>query len=415
MPRAVVFLYEVDSKLIVARVMLVSLCLACGKETTPPAPTAEWPLTLPVLGQGIARERYTAEVAAAGSWAYTTTWGFRVGDTIGAPAHPGNAVKVWNVAAHTPVLRDSIIITDAVTLGDVQISDDGRLLVVPTEGSVGSIVIFDLSDPGRPTQLARFFSPEMPTESHTATLARVDGRLHAFLAAVPHLVIVDLGDPAHPSQVYGDSLGTSWVHDTFVRDGVLFACQWDGGLTIWDIGGGGRGGSPANPVRLGGIVTKGGAVHNVLWFHDPVTHSKRYAFVGEEGLESLGQFSSGDIHVVDVGNLANPREVAFFHVNGAGPHNFTVDEESGFLYAAYYNAGVRVLDIRGDLGTCSDTVRAPDGRCDLGLMGREAARGLNTGDPVHVWGVERVGSALYASDMLSGLFKLDVAALVRQP
>ena len=410
-----------DSKLVI-RVVLVSLCLGCGDETTSPAPPAEWPLALPVLGQGVALERYTAEVAAAGNWAYTTTWGYRVGDTVGAPAHAGNALKVWNVAGRTPILRDSIIIADAFTLGDVEISDDGRLLVVATEGSVGSIVIFDLSDPARPIQLARFFSPQMPAESHTATLARVDGRLYAFLAAVPHLVIVDLTDPAHPTEVYGDSLGTSWVHDTFVRDGVLFACQWDGGLTLWDIGGGGRGGSPANPVHLGGVVTKGGAVHNVLWFHDPAAAagSKRYAFVGEEGIESLGVYSSGDIHVVDVSNRANPREVAFFHVAGAGPHNFTVDEQSGFLYAAYYNAGVRVLDIRGDLGNCSDTERAPppDGRCDLSLMGREAARGLDTGtaqDPMFVWGVERVGTALYASDMMSGLFKLDVTALHRQP
>jgi hypothetical protein len=102
-------------------------------------------------------------------------------------------------------------------------------------------------------------------------------------------------------------------------------------------------------------------------------------------------------------------------VPDAGTHNFTVDEQSGFLYAAYYNGGVRALDIRGDLGNCSAAERAPppDGRCDLSLMGREAARGLDTGDPVYVWGVDHVGTALYASDMLSGLFKLDVTALIR--
>ena len=221
--------------------MVVILCLGCGKEAAspappppppPPLPPPESPLALPVLGHGVALERYTAEVAAGETLAYTTTWGYRVGDTVGAPAHAGNAVKIWNVAGGTPILRDSIIITDAFTLGDVQISDDGRLLVVATDGSVGSIVIFDLSDPARPTELARFFSPQMPDESHTATLARVDGRLYAFLAAVPNFVIVDLSDPAHPTEVYGDSLGTSWVHDTFVRDGVLFACQWNGGLTL---------------------------------------------------------------------------------------------------------------------------------------------------------------------------------------
>jgi len=43
-------------------------------------------------------------------------------------------------------------------------------------------------------------------------------------------------------------------------------------------------------------------------------------------------------------------------------------------------------------------------------MGREAARGLSGVGSVYVSGVQQVGNALNASDMLSGLFKLDVSA-----
>jgi hypothetical protein len=120
--------------------------------------------------------------------------------------------------------------------------------------------------------------------------------------------------------------------------------------------------------------------------------------------------SVGDIHVLDVSDLAHPREVAFYHVPGAGTHNFSVDETNGILYAAYYNAGVRALDVRGDLETCTPAQQVTTGslvRCDLGAMGRETGRGLSGGTPaVYVWGVQYVGGIVYASDMLNGLWKL---------
>jgi len=91
-----------------------------------------------------------------------------------------------------------------------------------------------------------------------------------------------------------------------------------------------------------------------------------------------------------------------------------MDEPSGVLYAAYYNGGVVALDVRGDLGSCKADERAADGRCDLARMGRLIGRGLHDiGQPVYVWGVQLAGNDLYASDMLSGLFKLDVSALRR--
>ena len=161
---------------------------------------------------------------------------------------------------------------------------------------------------------------------------------------------------------------------------------------------------------LGAIATVGGDAHNIWWLHDPVS-GNRYAFVGEEsGPSQLGISSAGDIHVLDVSDLTHPREVAFYHVPGAGTHNFSVDEQSGILYAAYYNGGVRALDVRGDLETCSPAQQVTVGaltRCDLGAMGREVGRGLSGGSPaVYVWGVQLSGGSLYASDMLNGLWKL---------
>jgi hypothetical protein len=221
-------------------------------------------------------------------------------------------------------------------------------------------------------------------------------------------VIVDISNPASPSEVFVRTMGNPYVHDVFVRDGILMTALWNDGISIFDIGGGGKGGTITNPVLLGSIKTVGGKAHNIWWFHDVANGLKRYVFVGEEGPGNIGASSVGDIHVVDVSDLTNPHEVAFFNLPGAGTHNFSVDEDRGVLFAAYYNAGVRAINVRGDLGSCDAAMKSSDGRCDLGRIGRELAHGLtDAGFPVFVWGVQSVGTKLYASDMLNGLWRIE--------
>jgi len=208
--------------------------------------------------------------------------------------------------------------------------------------------------------------------------------------------------------VFSQAMGNPFVHDVFVRDGILMTALWTDGISIFDIGGGGKGGSVASPVLLGNTTVFGGRVHNIWWFHDPGSGSRQYAFVGEEATGAIGSGSSGDIHVIDVSNFATPHEVGFYNVPGAGTHNFFVDESKGILYAAYYNAGVRALNIRGDLGGCAPNLKSADGRCDLRKMGREVGHGLTDETmPVYIWGVYKDGAKLYATDMLNGLWKLE--------
>jgi len=397
-------------------VTLFTALTGCGSES----PTTTKPFTGPslsVIGHGQTTVRFTAELWTRGNVAYTTTWGQRSGTAV------GNAVYLWNIGGNTPVMVDSLIVENATTLGDIQVSDDGKLLVVATERANGSIVIYDLTDPLKPSRLARYQTPNTSNGVHTAEVARVDGTLYAFLSIDPpdaHLVIVDLSNPENPREVMVRNMGNPFVHDVFVRDGLLFTALWDDGVTIWDIGGGAKGGTIANPVQIGNVRTAawspsagGSEAHNVWWFQDAAggADAKRFAFVGEEAPGSGGSqlnSSNGDIHVVDVSNVSAPREVAFYHVDGAGTHNFSVDEERGILYAAYYNAGVRAIDVRGDLSTCPADQKAADGRCDLRKMGRELAAGLSNGQ-TFVWGVHFDGSFVYASDMLSGIWKLTAA------
>lgn len=401
------------------RFISASLCLAaalgvasCGGDSTDPNDPVlpETPFTLSVQGNGPVNGRFTAELWVSGGYAYTTTWGTR---TNGSSSLRGNKINIWSVSGTNPVLVDSIIVSDATTIGDVQVTADGKYMIVATELVPGSIVIYDLANPAKPVQIARFQNADTQPGVHTAEIQPVNGKLYGFLSIDPRsgtlakLVIVDLSNPASPTQVLARTMGTPFVHDVYVRDGIMMTALWNDGLTIWDIGGGGKGGSPSNPIQMGNVKTVGGKAHNIVWFHDAVTHSTKYAYVGEEGPGSIGSSSVGDVHVIDVSNLSNPVEVGVFTIPGAGVHNFSADEQRGILYLAYYNGGVRAISTRGDFNNCPTEQRSPDGRCDLGKMKHELAHGLlDTGGQVYVWGVHFANGSVYASDMLNGLWRM---------
>src|SRR6266545_4822158 len=206
-------------------------------------------LALRVEGRGDVPDRYTAEVWVVGNIAYTTTWGAR---TLNGVRSFGNAVKIWNIAGATPILVDSLIVSDAITLGDIQATDDGKLLIVATEFAPGSIAVYDLANPVKPQLVSRFKSTNTIPGVHTAEVQRVNGKL----------VIVDLSNPAAPVEVFAQAMGAPYVHDVFVRDGILMTALWNDGVSIFDIGGGGKGGTVASPVLLGNAKTVGGKVHN---------------------------------------------------------------------------------------------------------------------------------------------------------
>lgn len=341
-------------------------------------------------GGGNANERYTSDLWVHGDYAYTGTWGFR--------SAQGNALKVWHLnAGGAPALVDSIITANIGTVSDVEVSSDGTLLVFSAEnGGNAGLHLYSLADPAHPAFIANF---PVSTGLHTATFGYIGGKRYIFAAknpASPALMIFEI-DPVAPSPIalvttvpvpanYGH-------HDTFVRNGLAFVCAWNTGVRIYDVGDGVAGGTPLAPQLISTIVTNGGEVHNAWWFHNPVTNEKKYLFVGQEGPGVIGSSSSGDIHVVDVSNLANPVEVASYHLNGAGTHNFWMDEPRQVLYAAYYNGGVVALDVSGTLSGS--------------LAGREIARITPGGSGnTFMWGVMLYNGYVYASDMLSGLWQL---------
>jgi hypothetical protein len=342
-------------------------------------------------------DRYTSDLWVHGPWAYTGTWG-----AARRNGTAGNVVKIWSLdPAGAPSLADSLVLPSIGTVSDVQVSDDGAVLVFSAElGTNAGLYVYGLSDPRRPA----FRDSALVTQGiHTATVAEIGGRRYVFAARNPPdpaLLVYDITEPAAIALRATVPIPPAYgIHDTYVRDGLAFVFAWNTGVIIYDVGNGMRGGTPDAPVEVSRLVTAddgvagGPAVHNGWWFHNPVTGEHRYLFIGQEGAGVIGSRSSGDIHVVDVADLAQPREVAFFHLDGAGTHNFWMDESRQILYAAYYNAGVVALDVSGTLA---------------GDLSSRLTAQVQPGGPgdTYTWGVQLAGGSLYASDMLSGLWQL---------
>jgi len=372
------------------RAALLLVLIGCGSDGGGPAPPPPGQFVVQGGGNNVP-ERYSSDLWIQGDYAYTGTWGYRV--------DVGDVLKIWHLnAAGAPALVDSIITTGILKVSDVEVSSDGTLLVYSAENGVsGGLYLYSLANPAHPAFIASYL---VDTGLHTATFGYIGGKRYIFAAKNPldpALMIFEIA-PGTASPITLTAVvpvpANYGHHDTFVRDGIAFVCAWNTGVLIYDVGDGVKGGSPASPQLISSLVTAGGEVHNAWWFHNPVTGEKRYLFIGQEGPGTVGTSSSGNIHVVDVSNLAMPREVASYGMSGAGTHNFWMDEARQVLYAAYYNGGVVALDVSGTLSGS--------------LASRVIARITPGGEGnTFVWGVMLANGHLYASDMLSGLWELN--------
>lgn len=130
-------------------------------------------------------ERFGSDLWVTNGYAYTGTWGFaqRVSGVV------GNALKIWQIGATgAPTLVDSIITSNVLTVSDVEVTDDNKLLMFSTEGGPNSgFWFYRLTDPAHPTFLAKYL---VGNGIHTATFSRINGKLYAFGAK----------DPAGPAQ-----------------------------------------------------------------------------------------------------------------------------------------------------------------------------------------------------------------------
>jgi hypothetical protein len=343
--------------------------------------------SLTVVGEGPETARYTSDLWVRGSAAHLGTWAARP-DSAGG-VNFGDALVTWDVSDPAAPVRRQTLRVDARTVNDVKLHPDRPLALVTHEGSndgQNGVTFLDLSDPLAPRPVSRFTEGLEPGVHN--------GWLHGDYAYLVvdgvgnGLRVVDVSDPERPRGVARWWAGSSFLHDVYVRDGLAFLSHWNAGLVILDVGHGIAGGTPTAPREVSRIQDLGGQTHNAWYWPDA-----GLVFVGEEDFATPGR-----LRVVDVSDLRTPRVVGTFAVPGDTPHNLWLDEEARVLYLAWYGAGIRALDVSGEL------------LGDLGRQGREIM-GLRYGgegpcpgeDATCAWAPQLHRGLLHLSDINRGL------------
>ena len=321
-----------------------------------------------------------------------------------------------------PRLVDSVQVDSARTLGDVAGQRRRLLLIVATEAS-GSLVVYSLSDPRQPALVTRFTSRSRSPGVHTAQIGRVNGRLYGFLCIDPGgrrrpgSSIVDLSDPAAPQPVFSADHRAP-VRARHVRArrllflGALERRRRRSGTSA-AVGAAAR---RRAPVELGRRADRErrGAQHLVV--QGPGTG-------GAKATPSSARRARASSASVVAGR--HPRRGRQRHggaarggrstrVPGAGTHNFSVDEPTRHpLRGLLQRRRARARRPRRSWGRVRDAAEVHSRRRNHAALrpharwGASSASGLtDRANPVYIWGVQYLAGAVYASDMLNGLWKL---------
>ena len=362
-----------------------------------------------VTGRGLVPDRPTSDL-----WAFTGRDGR---DYVYTGTHAGGQrMLAWDVTnPANPVLTDFVEV-DARVVNDVKVNDDATVAVITREGASdrkNGIVVLDLADPAHPV-IADSYTKDLTGGVHNVFFA--GDILYAVHNGTFDVHILDISDPDDVEEVgrWGIDRPGKYLHDIWVADGLAYVSYWHDGVYILDVGDGRWGGTPTEPAEVASFAYEEGSTHAAFPYTNADGHN--YLFVGDEIFDCddcisrnghPGDGSRGFIHVLDMEDPANPREVARYEVPEAGAHNLWIEDDR--MYVAYYQAGLRVVDVSGEL------------RGDLYRQGREIAW-FPTGTPDgHVanspmaWGPQPFKGHVFVSDLNSGLWVVRVVPRKKAP
>ena len=352
-----------------------------------------------VVGRGKVLDRHTSDLwiwegTDGRDYAITGTWGAD-GDSY-----------IWDVTDPANIEKLHEVNVDARTVNDVKVSEAGDIAVISREGASdrkNGIVVLGVGNPREGVPVLSEFTDQLTGGVHNIFISED----HVFaLSAGRRYDVINIEDPRNPTRVGRFELDTPGhgVHDVWVSDGVAFSSNWTDGVVAVDVGGGGLGGTPDRPVELGRYAYPSGWNHAAFPYKSQST-GKFYLFAGDESFPYGGYSgqrggspsrAAGWIHVIDWSDWDNPREVARYQVPEAGSHNLWVEDD--IMYAAFYNGGLRVVDVSGEL------------MGDLYKQGREIAMYVPT-DPdgyianaPFVWGPQPYKGNIFFTDWNTGLW-----------
>ena len=323
-------------------------------------------------------------------YAVTGTWG---GD---------GEVFFWDVSDPAHMQKISTFKVDARTVNDVKVSEDGTICVISREGASNrrnGIVILDVTDPAEVGQLSTF-DEGLTGGVHNVFIDK--GFVYA-LNNMRRFDVISIEDPTRPHRVGQFELDTAehGIHDVWVDNGILYSSNFRDGVYLIDVGNGITGGTPENPVKIDNFVYPNGWSHSAFPYFSQST-GKFYVIGGDEifptgmVVKDRPTIAAGYVHFLDFTTPGRPSEAARYEIPEAGSHNFWVDGD--ILYVAYYNAGLRVVDISGEL------------MGDLYKQGREIAvfRPYDSQavipNAAMTWGPQPYKGLIYFIDWNSGLW-----------
>jgi plastocyanin len=359
-----------------------------------------------LVGQGSVNHVHTSDLwvyegVDGRDYAVTGTWGGAGFAYFWDATDPGNLIKV-----------DSIQV-DARTVNDVKVSPDGRYAALSREGASNrrnGVVIVDLSNPRDP-EIASTFDDGLTGGVHN--MFATDDYLFA-LSGGDKYVILDVRDVRAPKYVSEYDHPDSRIHDVWVHDGIAYSSEWGTGVVVVDVGNGKWGGTIENPKFVAAVPYPVGRTHAAFPYFQQAT-GKVYLFLGDEILNRSGAAwagtqgnlsepggvppaTSGYYHIIDFTDPENPKDVARYEVPEYGTHNLWVEDDK--LYSAYYDGGMRVVDVSGEL------------LGNLATQGREVAvfkpfdpNGFIANAPM-VWGPQPHKGHVFFSDFNSGLWSV---------
>jgi len=186
------------------------------------------------------------------------------------------------------------------------------------------VLVFDISEPANPRLVTNIAGSSVG--SHTVF---VDGdRLYATIDTA--VVIFDISTPTHPVELnrYSSEDGFTYPHDMFAVGDRLYANFAELGYSVVDVS------DPAHLRTLGNFSYENQYSHaNAVG----TFAGRTLAFMGGEG---IGEH----LRVLDVTDPANIVKIGRFQLRPAvSIHNFLLVGKK--LYVAWYQEGVRVLDV----------------------------------------------------------------------
>ena len=329
---------------------------------------------------------------------------------------------VWDVTEPGNIVKTDSIQVDARAVNDMKVSPDARYATMTREGASNrrnGVVILDLADPAHPKIASEVTDHGLTGGVHNAFPTND----HVFaLAGGDKYVILDVSDIYNPRRVGEYNHPDSRLHDVWVMDGLAYSAEWETGLVVVDVGDGRWGGSPENPVFVSSYPVPTGGTHAVFPYISEST-GKHYVFLGDEimsrrglawegpgegrgsyqlpydpqtGMNGIPLATQGYVQIIDFSDPENPEMVARYEVPEYGTHNIWVEDD--VLYQAYYEGGVRMVDVSGDL------------MGNLYTQGREIAV-FKAYDPIGyvpnspmAWSVMPFKGRIYFSDTNSGLW-----------